>query len=104
MFSLRGRLTLRLDLILNHQRLALVINLLGELGRDGVVSGRILHNETLVAFNSLENGRLFDGPVTDISPVILRFRVLLLGVGRDPSGIPAFGELFEERRFQVCRL
>ena len=93
MFSPWSRLTLRLDLILNHQRLALVINFLGELGGDGVVSGRILHNETLVALDSLENGGLFDGPITDISPVILRLRVLFFGVGRDPSGIPAFGEL-----------
>jgi hypothetical protein len=103
-FATRSRLTLRLDLILNHQRLALVINLLGKLGGDGVVSGGILHNETLVALDSLENGGLFDGPVPDIGPVILRRRVLLFGVGRDPSGIPAFGELFEERSFQVCRL
>lgn len=100
----RGRLTLRLHLILNHQSLALVVNLLGELGGNGVVSCDILHHETLVAFHSLENGRFFNGPFTDKSPLILGLGVLLLSLGRDPSRFPALGELFQERRFQGCRL
>ena len=98
------KLTLRLDLVLNHQSLALVVNLLGELGGNGVVSRRVLHDKTLVTLNSLENGRFFDGPLTNVGPLFLRLGVVLFGLGRSPSGFPALGELFEERRLQGCRL
>ena len=100
----RSGLTLRLDLILNHQSLALVVNLLGELGRDSVVSSRVLHDETLVALHSVKNGCFFNSPVTDIGPVFVRPGVVLFGVGSSPSGFPALGELFEERCLQVGRL
>ena len=97
----RCKLTLRFHLILNHQRLALVVNLLGEFGGNGMVSRSVLHNKTLVALNSLENGRFFDGPLTNVGPLFLRLGVVLFGLGRSPSGFPALGELFEERRLQV---
>ena len=100
----RSELTLRFDLILNHQSLALVVNLLGELGGDSVVSSRVLHDETLVALHSVENGCFFDSPVTDIGPVFVRLGVVLFSVGRSPSGFPALSELFEERCLQVGRL
>lgn len=100
----RSGLTLRLDLILNHQSLALVVNLLGELGGDSVVSSRVLHDETLVALHSVKNGCFFNSPVTDIGPVFVRPGVVLFGVGSSPSGFPALGELFEERCLQVGRL
>lgn len=100
----RSGLTLRLDLILNHQSLALVVNLLGELGGDSVVSSRVLHDETLVALHSVKNGCFFNSPVTNIGPVFVRLGVVLFGVGSSPSGFPALGELFEERCLQVGRL
>lgn len=100
----RCKLTLRFHLILNHQRLALVVNLLGELGGNGMVSRNVLHNKTLVALHSLENGGFFDGPFTDIGPLILRLGVILFGLGRSPSRFPALGELFKERRLEGCRL
>ena len=49
---------LRLHLILDNKGFTLVVNLFGEFGRDGVVSGRILDDQALVALDSLEDGRL----------------------------------------------
>ena len=100
----RCGLTLRLDLILNDEGLALVVNLLGELGRDGVVSGRVLDDETLVALHALQDGRLLDGPLAHVGPVFLRRRILLLSMRRGPPGGPVLGELLQERRLQRGRL
>lgn len=94
---------MRLDFVLNHQGLALVVNLLGELGRDGVVSSSVLHDQTLVALNTLEDGGLLDCPFTDVSPLILGLGILLC-VGRLPPRIPAVCELFQEGSFEVGRL
>lgn len=92
-------LTLKLDLILNNEGLALVVNLLGELGRDGMVSSGVLDNETLVALNSLVDDGLLDGPLADVGP----FLTLLFGAGRVllrvrglPSLVPVVGELLKE--------
>lgn len=49
----RGRPTLKLDFILNHQCLVRIVDLLIEFGGDGVMSGRVLDDETLVAHNGL---------------------------------------------------
>ena len=59
------------DLILNNQSLALVVNLLGKLGRDGVVGSRVFHNKTLVTLNSLEDSRLLDSPLTNVGPFLV---------------------------------
>lgn len=96
----QSRLTLRLDLILNHQSLALVVDLLRELGGNGVVGSRVLDDEALVALHSLQNRRLFDLPGTDVGPFLLRLGVILLSVGRSPSGFPAIGELLKEGSFE----
>ena len=84
---------LGLDLILDHQGLALVVDLLGELGGNGVVRGRVLDDQTLIAFNTLEDGRLFDSPLTDVGPVLLGLGVVLLGAGTLPPGLPVISEL-----------
>ena len=76
---------MRLDLILDHQSLSLVINLLRELSRNGVVGSDVLDDETLVALNAGKDSRLFNRPTANIRPVLFRLRVLLLGVRRDPS-------------------
>jgi hypothetical protein len=95
---------LRLDLVLDNQGLALRVNLLGELGRDRVVSGRVLNNKTLVALNTLEDGGLLNGPLADVSPVFIRLGVILLRVGALPAGLPVVGELLEEGSLERGRL
>jgi hypothetical protein len=95
---------LGLDLVLDDQSLALVVNLLGELGRDGVVSGRVLDDQTLVTLDTLEDGRLLDRPFTNVGPVLFRLGVILLCVGALPPGLPVVGELLEEGSLQSGRL
>lgn len=68
------------------------------------MSSRVLHNQALVAFHSLQDRRLLDLPGTDIGPILLRLGVLLLGIGRSPPGCPVIGELLEERSFEGGRL
>lgn len=51
----RGLLTLELGLVLDHERLALVVNGLVELGRDGVVGCFVLEDKTLVELDALED-------------------------------------------------
>lgn len=70
--------TLELDLILNYEGLALVIYSLVELGGNGVMSCGVLDHKTFVFFNSLENGRLLNGPGPNIGPVFRSLRVFLL--------------------------
>jgi hypothetical protein len=95
---------LRLDLILDNKSLALVIDLLRELGRDGVVGRDILNNQTLVSVNTLVDGRFLNGPFADISPILLRLGVFLLGVRRSPPRFPVVRELFQEGSFKAGRL
>lgn len=87
---------LRLDLILHNKGLALVVNLLGELGRDSVMGGRVLDNQTLVAHHTGEDGGLLDSPLANVRPVLLRLRVVLLSVRALPPGFPVIGELLQE--------
>ena len=94
--------SLEFDLILHHERLALVVDGLGEFGRNGVMSGFVLEHETLVAGHSFENGWLFDVPGSDVLPFFLG--VFLFGMGSLPPIGPAFSELLEERCFEICGL
>lgn len=88
--------TLRLDLILDNQGLAGVVDLGGELGGDGVVSGLVLQDETLVALNALEDGRLLNRPLAHVRPILIALCVLALSVRWSPSRLPVVGELFKE--------
>jgi hypothetical protein len=69
-----------------------------------VVSGRVLHNETLVSVDTLEDRGFLNGPFTDVGPILLRLRVLLLSMRRCPPGVPVIGELLEEGSFDGGRL
>lgn len=95
---------LRLHLVLNNESLALVVNLLGELGRDGVVGGRVLDNQTLVAHHTGEDGRLLNCPLANVSPVLLCLGVILLRIRALPPSLPVIGELLEEGGLQSSRL
>lgn len=90
-------LTLELDFVLNDERLALVINGLGELRRNCMMGGGVLDNESLVAFHTLEDGGLLDCPLADVGPLLFLVSLrLLLGVGWLPSSVPTVGKLFQE--------
>jgi hypothetical protein len=92
------RLTLELDLVLDDEGLALVIDLLGELGRDGVVGSWVLDHQALVTLHSLEDMRLLYRPLSNVGPLLVLVGVLgvLLGVGWLPAGIPTICELLDE--------
>lgn len=100
-------LTLELDLILNNEGLTLVVDLLGELGRDGVVSGRVLDDKTLIVLDALVLGGLLDSPLTNVRPVFLLLvgaRSVLLGMRRLPALFPVVGELLKEVGLEGGRL
>jgi hypothetical protein len=71
---------LKLDLVLNDQSLALVVDLGGEFGRDGVVSSWVLEHQTLIAGDAWENLRLFDSPLSNIGPIFITLGVFLLRI------------------------
>jgi hypothetical protein len=76
--SLRAKkLTLKLDFVLNNESLVLVVNGLGELGGDGMVSGLVLDNQSLVTFHAFEHRRLLNGPSTNVCPLLLIVDLLL---------------------------
>lgn len=89
---------LKLDFILNHERLVLVVNGCVELGGDGVVSSLVLEHKTLITLEALEDGGLLDLPVANVLPLLLG--VLLLCVRCLPPRIPAVCELFHEGSLQ----
>lgn len=67
-----------------------------------MVGGLVLDDKALVSFDSLEDVRLFDGPLPDISPLLVLLALqVLLGVGRLPPRLPVVGELLKERRLKV---
>lgn len=96
--------TLKLDLILNDEGLALGVDLLGEFRRDGVVGSSVLDNKTLVTLHALVDSGLLDGPLADVGPFFLRALGILLGVGRLPPLLPVVGELLEEWGLELGRL
>lgn len=71
---------MELDLVLDHQGLALGVNLLGEFGADGVVGSSILDNKTLVSLDALVDGGLFYRPLANIRPLLILASCVLLGV------------------------
>jgi hypothetical protein len=97
---------LKLDLVLNNKSLALVLNWLGELGRDGVVSSRVLDNEALVAIDALEHMWLLNSPLADVCPLLIHIGSLhvLLRVGWLPSLLPVVCELLDEVALNLGRL
>ena len=95
----RNRLTLKLYLILHDQSLALVVDLLWEFGRNGMVSSSILDDESFVALHTLEHSWLLDSPFTNVCPFLvflLRALGVLLGVRWLPSLFPVVCELLDE--------
>lgn len=97
---------MKLDLVLDNECLSLVLNLLGELGRDGMMSCGILDNKTFVALHALVYMRLLYSPLSNVCPFLIFVRTLcvLLGVRRLPSCLPIVCELLEEVRLELGRL
>ena len=89
-------LTLQLNLVLNDQGLASVVNLVRQLGRDGMMGSLVLDNKTLLALHSLEDMGLLNRPFSNVSPLLIGTGGILLGVGRLPSCLPVVGELLDE--------
>src|SRR5690242_1556688 len=99
-----NRLTLKLNLVLNDQGVVLVVDRLGELGGNGVVSSLVLDDKTLVTLNTLQDGGLLDGPVADVSPLLVIGLDVLLCVRGLPSVLPVICELLEEGSLERGRL
>lgn len=95
----RMRLTLKLNLVLDHEGLILGVNGFGELGRDGMVSCRILDHKALVALHALVDLGFLNSPLADVCP-FLRVCGVLLRVGGLPPRVPVAGELLQERSLQ----
>jgi hypothetical protein len=99
-----NKLTLQLDLVLDHQGLTLGVDLLGELGRDGVVGSGVLDDKTLVAFHAFVDGGLLNCPLADVCPFLVAALGVLLGVRRLPPLLPVVGELLKEGGLKLGRL
>ena len=92
--------TLKLDLILNHKGVVLVVNGLGEFGRNGVVGSLVLDDQSLVTLHALQHGRLLNRPSANVSPLFVVGLDILLRVRGLPSGFPVIGELLQEGGFK----
>lgn len=94
------------DLILNDQGLALVVNLLREFRRNGMMGSCVLYDQTLIALHSLVNVWFFDGPFTDVCPLLIFVGAfgVLLGVRRLPSCLPIVRELLDKVALNFSRL
>lgn len=64
------RHTLKFNLVLHNQILALGIDLLGEFGGNCVVSSLVFENKTLVALNTLQYLWFLNVPCADELPFI----------------------------------
>jgi hypothetical protein len=97
---------LKLDFVLDNECLSLVLNLLGELGRDGMMSCGILDNKTFVTLHALVDMRLFYSPLSNVCPflILVRTPCVLLGMGWLPSCLPIVCELLEEVGLELGRL
>ena len=69
---------MKLDFVLDNKSLALIVDLLWELGRDGMMSSWVLDDKTLVALDTWKDTWLLDGPLSDVSPILLTLWVILL--------------------------
>jgi hypothetical protein len=97
---------LKLNLILSDEGLALVVNLLGEFGRDGMVSSCVLDDQALVTLHALEDMGLLYRPFSNICPLLFLSRALrvLLGMGWLPPFLPVVCELLDEIGLDGCGL
>ena len=97
---------MKFDLILDNEGLPLVVDLLGEFGRNSMMSCGILDDKSLVTFHAFENMGLFYSPFSNVCPFFILVRALgvLLGVGWFPSCIPTICELLDEIGFNGGRL
>jgi hypothetical protein len=97
---------LKLHFILNNECLSLVIDLLGKLGRYGMMSCCVLDNKTLVALHALVDMGLFYSPFSNICPFLILVGTLcvLLGMGWLPSCLPIVCELLKEVGLELGRL
>ena len=91
---------LELDLVLDNEGVVLVVDGLGELGGNGVMSSLVLDNKTLIALNTLEDSGLLDSPVANVRPLLIVGLDVLLCVRGLPSGLPIVCELLKEGSFQ----
>ena len=89
-------LTLQLNLVLNDQGLASVVNLVRQLGRDGMVGSLVLDNKTLLTLHSLQDVGLLNCPLANVGPLLIGAGGILLGMGRFPSLLPVVGKLLDE--------
>jgi hypothetical protein len=91
---------------LDNKSLALIVNLLWEFGRDGVVSSSVLDDKSLITLHALEDMWLFYSPLSNICPLLIFVGVLgiLLSMGWLPSGLPVIRELLNEVGFDGSRL
>lgn len=80
-----GRITLKLDFVLDHKCLSLVIYSFVEFGRNGMMSCRVLDHESFISLDAFEDGGLLDRPGADVSPFFSSLRVFLFGVRWCPS-------------------
>lgn len=89
---------MKLHFVLDDEGFSLVVDLLGELGRNCMMGCSILDNKTLIAFHALEDMGFFDSPFTNISPLLILVGAfgVLLGVGGLPSCLPVVCKLLEE--------
>lgn len=99
-----ARPTLELDFVLDDEVLALGVDLLWELGGDGVVGSFVFDHQALVLLHTLEHSGLLDSPGTHVSPFLFGGLVVLLCMRGLPPGFPVVGELLEEGRLQLGRL
>ena len=65
-----------------------------------MVSSLVLDDKTLVALNALQDGRLLDGPGTNVCPLLIVGLDVLLCVRGLPSALPVVCELLEERSLE----
>ena len=102
----RSILTLKFDLILDNEGLSLVVDLLGEFGRNSMMSCGVLDNKPLVTFHALEDMGFFYSPFSNVCPFLILVRALgvLLGVRWLPSCLPTICELLDEIGFNGGRL
>lgn len=68
------------------------------------MGGNVLDNQTLIAHNTREDGRLLNSPLANVLPVLFGLGVLLLSVRWGPSRVPVISELLEEGCFDGSRL